>query len=579
MRNWVRGRRLLRTGSFIACIASVLIVPAGRPASAASICKGERLALVIGNSAYPDSEVPLKGTVEAAKRVADALRSVGFDVELGEDLTKAKTESDVTALLAKIKPGAAVFLFFSGFGLQAGGHTYLLPVDSSIWSEADIVSFGLNIDRFLNEVEEKKASVEVLVIDAARRNPFERRFRPSGSSGLAPPSAMSGNLVALFSAPPGKVFDPNELAAEPFADDVAREVSAPHATAQEAFRQVRALVARTSRAGQAPWGFSTLSYDLPLDVHDCSGAGGHFSTPAPVAAAPQPEPRQSAKAEPEPPQPAAPPKPQQTAKVEPPAPVAAPAPVATPPSPPAAAPPPGGDVTGEVTGEPETGTETPASQPPAASPTKPAQPKEAAKVDAPQPAAPPSPQKEAAITPPPPPPTDEKTRPFQVALQDTSDLDEVRQRLFEQNFDPGPAGSDKLRTAIVTFEQQAGLPDVDKPTLGLLEALRSARSLSPWGAITVANDVKRWGMSWDKPTRALAVAEAKSRCGTRDCSQELTFHGQGCGAFALSPKHWIVAHRDGGDAARKAALSDCNVAGATCRVIGSVCADGSDKTD
>ncbi len=517
------------------------MAPACSAAAAATVCKGERLALVIGNKAYPDSEVPLVGPVKAARRVGDALRAVGFDVEVGEDLTKAKTDADVSALLAKIKPGAAVFLFFSGFGVQAGGHTYLLPIDASIWSEADIAANSLNVDRVLTEVEERKAAVEVLVIDAARRNPFERRFRASGSAGLAAPSAIAGNLVALFSAPPGKVFDAADLSAEPFADDIAREISAPHATAQEAFRQVRELVARTSRAGQAPWGFSTLSYDLPLDIHDCYGSPDKLASPA------QP----------------------QVAAVEPPKPAAA-----QPQAPSAPAPAPEAQTADGV--------------PP------PAGPKQAAKSDAPSPppapppaAAGPKPAETAMVAPPPepaPPPQpttqpDDRARRFQIVLKDAALLEEVRERLFEQNLEPGPVGSDKMRDAIQAFEQGAGLPYMGQPTQGLLDALRASPSLSPWGAITVADDVKSWGMSWDKPSRATAVAEAKSRCGTRACSQELTFHGQGCGAFALSPKQWIVSHRDGGDAARQAALSDCGRAGVTCRVIGSVCADGSDKTD
>ena len=188
-----------------------------------------------------------------------------------------------------------------------------------------------------------------------------------------------------------------------------------------------------------------------------------------------------------------------------------------------------------------------------------------------QPASPPTPS--------PPKPEDEKASRFEKPLADDKLREETRDLLYEQNLEPGAVGSDTMRKAIQSFEKQAGLPDKDTPTEGLLDALRSAKSLSPWGAITVSSDVKAWGMSWNKPTRTSAVAEAKSRCGTGACTQELTFHGQGCGAFALSSKQWNVSHRDGGDAARKAAMSDCGKGGAACRVIGSVCADGSDKTD
>ncbi len=500
---------------------------------AATDCKGVRVALVIGNMTYPDSEVPLKGTVEAAHHVGEALRAVGFDVQVGENLNKMQTDAAVRALQAKVKPGAAVFLFFSGFGVQAGGHTYLLPVDASIWSEADIATNGLNLDRVLTEIEEKKAAVEVLVIDAARRNPFERRFRASGSAGLAPPTASSGNLVALLSAPPDKVFDAADLSAEPFAIDVAREIAAPHATAQDAFRQVRSIVARTSRAGQNPWGFTTLADDLPLDIHDCSGSPDRVVPPQTAEAAPVRDVTAEPAVKPQvPTQPATPPDRPAT-----------PLPTMASAAPAAARP----DV-------------------PDASPTTPQ-----------APAAAPLPVEQAMVSVPP--PLDSKTSRFQIALQDNNLLDETRERLFEQNLDPGAVGSDKMREAIHTFEQHAGLPEVAQPTLGLLDALRATPSLGPWGAITVASDVKHWGMAWDKPSRTQALAEARLRCGNRRCTEDITFHGQGCGAFALSPKRWNVSQQDGGDAARKTALSDCSKAGAACRVIGSVCADGSDKTN
>ena len=44
---------------------------------------------------------------------------------------------------------------------------------------------------------------KIAIVDAARSNPYERRFRAS-SAGLAPVDAPEGTLV-LLAAPPGKV--------------------------------------------------------------------------------------------------------------------------------------------------------------------------------------------------------------------------------------------------------------------------------------------------------------------------------------------------------------------------------------
>ena len=112
-----------------------------------------------------------------------------------------------------------------------------------------------------------------------------------------------------------------------------------------------------------------------------------------------------------------------------------------------------------------------------------------------------------------------------------------------------------------------------------LQGLREADSLRPWGAIIVTGDAKRWGMSWGRPSRRQAVDEAKARCGSDQCTRDLAFFGKRCGAFALSSQNWSVSWRDGGAIARKTALGECAKGGQGCRLIGAVCADGSDRTD
>jgi hypothetical protein len=49
---------------------------------------GARFALVIGNAKYPDSDAPLKDAVNDARELAKELRRDGFDVDVGENLSK-----------------------------------------------------------------------------------------------------------------------------------------------------------------------------------------------------------------------------------------------------------------------------------------------------------------------------------------------------------------------------------------------------------------------------------------------------------------------------------------------------------
>jgi hypothetical protein len=176
-------------------------------------------------------------------------------------------------------------------------------------------------------------------------------------------------------------------------------------------------------------------------------------------------------------------------------------------------------------------------------------------------------------------PTLAAPNPFAVALADPDLIEEARDRLYEQNLDPGPAGSAAMREAIRKYEGEADLPSVEVPTAGLLDSLRTARTKKPWGAIVVSNDVKTWGMAWGAPTRREAMAVAKTRCGSDRCTRAVSFFRGQCGAFAVSTRSWSIIWRGDAAASRQAALDDCAKRGAACRLIGAVCADGSEKTD
>ena len=63
---------------------TISAVPA---ASSDAADRGERFALVIGNSKYPDAEAPLKEPLNDARDIASELKRNGFNVEIGENLT------------------------------------------------------------------------------------------------------------------------------------------------------------------------------------------------------------------------------------------------------------------------------------------------------------------------------------------------------------------------------------------------------------------------------------------------------------------------------------------------------------
>jgi hypothetical protein len=160
-------------------------------------------------------------------------------------------------------------------------------------------------------------------------------------------------------------------------------------------------------------------------------------------------------------------------------------------------------------------------------------------------------------------------------------IKEVRDRLYELNFDPGPADGSvgkEMRVAIQEFERQSKLTPTGTATQGLLRRLREIGGLKPWGAIVYGKQGGKWGMSWGEDTRKEAVARARASCGKGDaCQVEISFFGTECGAFAYSGSSWAIVARDEIRKAKDAAIADCGKRGNTCRLIASVCADGAER--
>src|SRR6185436_336705 len=84
-----------------------------------------RIALVIGNASYPDAESPLRDPVNNTRALTDELRRSGFEVDVGENLTKEGMRAAFDRFYGKIKPGSTALVFFSGHGIQSDRQTYV----------------------------------------------------------------------------------------------------------------------------------------------------------------------------------------------------------------------------------------------------------------------------------------------------------------------------------------------------------------------------------------------------------------------------------------------------------------------
>jgi hypothetical protein len=285
-----------------ALLVSLILVgaPFNRPAAAA-----DRFALVIGNAKYPDADAPLKEPLNDARDVADELKRDGFSVDVGENLTGDGMRRAFDRLYNKIKPGSVALIFYSGYGIQAARQSYLIPVDAQIWTEPDVRRDGVSLEAVLGEINNRGAGVKIALIDASRRNPFERRFR-SFSAGLAPVFAPNGTLV-MYSAAPSSVISENGGDHSLFVQELLKEIRVPDLMAEETLNRTRVGVSRASRSEQTPWISSSLAEDFAF-IPGTLPPSNQSTAPPPLAPPPQ-KPANPVVANTQPAQPAPPPAP------------------------------------------------------------------------------------------------------------------------------------------------------------------------------------------------------------------------------------------------------------------------------
>ena len=215
-----------------------------------------RIAFLISNWKYAEASSSLSNSSSDAISLGDELRRDGFEVDVKENLKKQDMQTAIEQFKSKVKAGTTALFFFSGIGLEYKRQSYIIPINAEIWKEADIKRDGVNLDSLLSDLAANAAGVKIVIIDAARRNPFERNFREDGSRGLAAIDAPPGSLIML-SATPGKLVPDNAAESGRFVNELLRQIRQP-GSAEDTFNRTRLGVYNKSRGEQVPWVSSSL---------------------------------------------------------------------------------------------------------------------------------------------------------------------------------------------------------------------------------------------------------------------------------------------------------------------------------
>lgn len=230
-----------------AAVTMVLIFSQSAPAE-------ERIALVIGNGSY--EEAPLDSPPRDAELMAETLRSLDFAVTVKQDADQKTMKRLIREFGKRLKKAsdAVGFFYYSGHGMQVKGRNYMIPVDAIIEDEPDVLLEGVRADSVLVRMEYAGATLNIVVLDACRNNPFEKRFKsPGEGTGLATMPAPAGTLIAYATAP-GDVASPGPKGGySPFTEILASELRTSRASVLDLFNEVSAKVYKQTKRKQRPY--------------------------------------------------------------------------------------------------------------------------------------------------------------------------------------------------------------------------------------------------------------------------------------------------------------------------------------
>ncbi|WP_188519612.1 caspase family protein [Alsobacter metallidurans] len=232
-------------------LAVALASGVGAPPAAAQQTE-KRIALVLGNAAYPAGA--LSFPANDAGLMAQTLQASGFDVVGARDLDGdglRKALRDFVDKASQSGPETVAAVYFSGYGLQFEGENYLVPVDAQIARAGDVPIQAIRVADLLRPLASVPLKARIVVLDAARENPFARSGPPL-AGGLALMDADPGMLVA-FNAAPGSVAPPLQDAYGPYARALAEMIREGGLPLADVFDRARLRTSELTQGAVVPW--------------------------------------------------------------------------------------------------------------------------------------------------------------------------------------------------------------------------------------------------------------------------------------------------------------------------------------
>jgi len=230
---------------------------------------GDRIALVIGNSAYQNT-APLKNPANDAADFATALRKLGFEVIEAENLDGEHFADMVSQFTRKLRGAKVGLFYYAGHAMQYESTNYLMPVDATLKNAFQLKREMIAMSDIL-EVMETNASINLVFLDACRDNPLAddltRTLMAQGRAvsqtrGLARISTRGRNTLIAFAAGPGHEARDGQGRNSPFTSALMRHISTPGVEIETMLKRVTQDVLKQTDNSQEPERLSRLTEEF-----------------------------------------------------------------------------------------------------------------------------------------------------------------------------------------------------------------------------------------------------------------------------------------------------------------------------
>lgn len=219
----------------------------------------KRIALVIGNGAYQNN--PLKNPPNDANDIAEELNKLNFSVVKLINANQSQMRKAIRTFGNTLKKGGVGLFFYAGHGMQVRGVNYLIPTETDIQEEDEVLDYAVNAGMVLRKMESADNRLNMVFIDACRNNPFARSFR-SSQRGLAQMDAPSGSMISYATAP-GKVAADGKGRNGTFTKNLIRQLrGSSDVELGQLMKRVGRGVQNDTGKKQVPWVVTSITGDF-----------------------------------------------------------------------------------------------------------------------------------------------------------------------------------------------------------------------------------------------------------------------------------------------------------------------------